>query len=63
MSLYERIAGSSLGSSALFGGAFFAATAPADGLAQAATAGALAAASWLAALPLLKRIIEATARA
>ena len=63
MSLYDRVAGSQLGSSALFGGAFFTATLASDGLAEAATAGALAAASWFAALPLLKRVIEGIARA
>ena len=58
MSLYSRIAGSQLGSSALFGGAFFAATYPADGLAEALTLAGAAAAAWLAAMPLLKRVIE-----
>jgi len=63
MSLYQRIAGSHLGSSALFGGAFFAATAPADGLAQAAIAGSIAAASWFATVPLLRRLIGGLAGA
>ncbi len=57
MSLYARFAGTQLGSSAMFGGAFFVATLASDGLAAAATAGALAAASWFGAMPLLKRAI------
>jgi hypothetical protein len=57
MNLYSRIAGSHLGSSLLFGGAFFAATLPTEGLSQAAVAGALASASWLGVQPLLKRVI------
>jgi hypothetical protein len=63
MSLYQRIAGSHLGSSALFGGAFFGAAAPVDGLTQAAIAGSLAAASWFATVPLLKRLISGVAGA
>jgi hypothetical protein len=43
----------------LFGGLFFAATAPADGLAEAAAVGALAAAAWFASHPLLKRMVGA----
>ena len=58
MSIYSRIAGSQLGSSALFGGAFFAATLASDGLVQAATVGGAAAVSWLAVMPLLKRAIQ-----
>ncbi len=57
MSLYARFAGSHLGSSALFGGAFFAATLGSDGLAGAASAGALAAVAWFGIQPLLKRVI------
>jgi hypothetical protein len=63
MSIYQRFAGTQLGSSAIFGGSFFAVTLASGSLADAATAGALAAASWFAAQPLLRRIIEATARA
>ena len=59
MSLYRQIAGSHLGSSAMFGGLFFAATAPTDGLAEAATISALAAAAWFASHPLIKRVIGA----
>ena len=57
MNLYRYIAGSHLGSSAMFGGLFFAATAPFDGLTEGATMGALAAAAWFASRPLIKRII------
>ena len=63
MSLYARFAGSHLGSSALFGGAFFAATLATDGVTQAATAGALAFGSWFASMPLLKRAIGAASGA
>ncbi len=56
MNLYARIAGSQLGSSALFGGAFFAATLAGEGLSQALATGSLAAASWFAIVPLLKRV-------
>ena len=59
MTLYRRIAGSHLGSSALFGGLFFAVTAPADGFTAAATTGFLAAAAWFAGHPLMKRILGA----
>ena len=59
MNLYRTIAGSHLGSSALFGGLFFAATVPCDGVAEAATMGALAAAAWFASHPLIERIIGA----
>jgi hypothetical protein len=62
MSLYSRLAGSQLGSAAIFGGAFFLAYA-AIGLADAATAGALAGGSWFASVPLLRRLIGATAGA
>ncbi len=55
--LYSRFAGSQLGSSALFGGALFAATLSSGGVADAASAGALAAASWFGAQPLLRRVI------
>ena len=58
MSFYSRFAGSQLGSSALFGGAFFAATLASDGFAPALSAAAAAAASWFAAMPLLKRAIQ-----
>jgi hypothetical protein len=58
VSFYSRFAGSQLGSSALFGGAFFAATLASGGLTEAATVGGAAAASWLAAQPLLKRVIQ-----
>ena len=57
MVLYSRFASSQFGSSAIFGGALFAATIPSGGIAEAATAGALAAASWFATVPLLKRVI------
>ncbi len=57
MTLYARIAGSQLGSSALFGSAFFVATLATDGLGEASMAGGLAAASWLGVQPLLKRIV------
>ena len=63
VSLYTRLAGSQLGSSALFGSAFFASTLVSDGLVEAATVGSIAAVSWLGTLPLLKRLIGATARA
>jgi hypothetical protein len=59
MSLYRQIARSHLGSSAMFGGLFFAATVPSDGVAEAAAVGALAAAAWFASHPLIKRIIGA----
>ena len=59
MSLYRRIAGSHLGSSAMFGGLFFAANVPTDGAAEAATMGALAAAAWFASHPIIKRIAGA----
>jgi hypothetical protein len=59
VSLYRQIARSHLGSSALFGTLFFAATAPSDGVAEAATMGAVAAAAWFAGHPLLKRILGA----
>ena len=58
MSFYTRFAGSQLGSSALFGGAFFAATLASDGLVPALSVGAAATASWFAAMPLLKRAIQ-----
>ena len=58
MSFYSRFAGSHLGSSALFGAAFFAASLASDGLAEAATVGAAAAASWFATQPLLKRLAQ-----
>jgi hypothetical protein len=57
VSIYSRFAGTQLGSSLLFGGAFFSGTVATDGLAQAVDAAALAAASWFAAMPLLKRAI------
>ena len=63
MSLYSRVAASQLGSSAMFGGAFFFAILASDGLSEAAAAGALAAASWFASLPLLKRLIGAASGA
>ena len=63
MALYSRVAGSQLGSSLLFGGAFFAGTVASDGLAEAATVGALATASWFATVPLLRRLTGASARA
>ncbi len=56
MNLYSRFAGSHLGSSALFGGSFFVVTFAAEGLAQAAVAGSIAAVSWFAIVPLLKRV-------
>jgi hypothetical protein len=55
--LYSRFAGSQCGSSAIFGAALFAATLPSGGIAEAASAGALAAASWFATQPLLKHVI------
>ena len=58
VSFHSRFAGSHLGSSALFGAAFFAATLASGGLAEAASVGAAAAASWFATQPLLKRIIQ-----
>ena len=63
MSLYHRFAGSQFGSSALFGGAFFAGTVATDGVAEAALVALTAAGAWLATHPLLKRIVGATARA
>jgi hypothetical protein len=63
MSLYHRVAGSQLGSSALFGGAFFASTVSTDGVAEATFVGMMAAGAWFASLPLLKLIVGATARA
>ncbi len=62
MRLLAQLAGSQLGSSALFGGLFFV-TFAADGIGEAATAGTLAAASWFASQPLLKRFIGAAAGA
>ena len=56
MNLYARIAASQTGSSALFGGTFFAATLPVDGLSAALATGGLAAASWFAIVPMLKRV-------
>jgi hypothetical protein len=55
--LYFHFVGSQFGSSAIFGGALFAATIPSGGIAEAAIAGALAAASWFATQPLLKSVI------
>jgi hypothetical protein len=63
VTLYARFAQTQLGSSALFGGSFFAVTLASDGLAEAAAAGLLAAGSWFAVMPLLRRIIGATAGA
>ena len=63
MSLYTRVAETQLGSSALFGGAFFAATLASDGLAEAAVTASLAGLSWFATLPLLKRAISGIAGA
>ena len=57
MVLYSRFAGSQFGSSTMFGGALFAATIPSGGIAEAASAGAPAAASWFATQPLLKSVI------
>jgi hypothetical protein len=57
MVLYSRFAGSQFGSSLIFGGALFAATIPSGGIAEAVSAGALAAASWFATHPLLKHVI------
>ncbi len=57
MKLYARLTGSHSGSSFLFGGAFFAATLATDGLNEAIVAGSLAATSWFATLPLLKRLV------
>jgi hypothetical protein len=55
--LYSRFVASPLGSSAIFGGALFAAAIPSGGITEAASAGALAAASWFATQPLLKSLI------
>ena len=63
MSLYARLAGTQLGSSTVFGGAFFAATLGSDGFVEAATVGVVASVSWLATLPILKRVIGAASRA
>jgi hypothetical protein len=63
MSLYSRFAASQLGSSAMFGAAFFLTALASDGLSEAIAAGALAAASWFASQPLLKRLIGATSGA
>jgi hypothetical protein len=63
MSLYQRLAGSQLGSSAVFGSAFLTLGLLDGSFAQAAATGAVAAASWLAILPALKRIVGAAARA
>jgi hypothetical protein len=57
MDLYSRFAGSQLGSSAIFGGALFAASISSGRITEAASAGALAAASWFATQPLLKSLI------
>jgi hypothetical protein len=57
VALYSRLAASQLGSSAMFGGALFAATLSSGGIAEAASSGALAAASWFATQPLLKRVV------
>ena len=59
MTTYNRIAGSQLGSSLLFGSLFLASAASSADLAEATVTGALAAASWFAAFPLLKRMIGA----
>jgi len=59
MTTYNRIAGSQLGSSLLFGGLFLATGAASTDLSEAAMTGALAAGSWFAAFPLLKRLIGA----
>jgi hypothetical protein len=59
--LYARVAGSQLGSSILFGGAFFAAGFATDGFAEALTSGSLAAAAWFAIVPVLKRVAGAGA--
>jgi hypothetical protein len=59
MNLYRQIASSHLGSSAMFGALFFAATVSTDGLTDAAAMGVLAAAAWFASHPLIKRIIGA----
>ena len=56
MSLYLRLAGSQLGSSALFGACFLATFAASEGLAAGLEAGALAAVSWFAIVPLVKRL-------
>jgi hypothetical protein len=58
VSFYSRFVGSQLGSSTLFGGAFFAEIFPSDGFVEAAAVGGAAAASWFAAMPLLKRAIQ-----
>jgi hypothetical protein len=55
--LYSSFASSQFGSSVIFGGALFATTVPSGGLAEAASTGALAAVSWFATQPLLKRVI------
>ena len=57
VTFYSRFAGSQLGSSAIFGGALFVATVASGSITEAASAGALAAASWFAIQPLLKRVI------
>jgi hypothetical protein len=57
MNFTARILETHLGSSALFGGAFFVTTFASDGFAQAMAAGAMASASWFAAAPLLRRVI------
>lgn len=59
MKLYARIASSHFGSSALFGSFFLASTWMSDGLTEALTVSALAAASWFATFPGLKRLTGA----
>ncbi len=56
MNLYRSIAASQAGSSLLFGAALFAACLPSGTLAEAAGAGALAAASWFATVPAIRRL-------
>ena len=57
MNLYVRVAGSHFGSSALFGGAFFAATIVSESFSEALATGSLAAASWFAVAPVLRRLV------
>ena len=56
MNLYTQIARSHLGSSLLFGAFFLVPTVVSDGFIEAASVGALAAASWFAAHPLIRRL-------
>ncbi len=56
MSMYKSIAASQAGSSLIFGAALFAACLPSGTFGEAAGAGALAALSWFASVPAIRRL-------